>query len=69
MAHDLLLFVSDYYRDLFNSGAQQAVDLVVKNGLVVNLNQTFWMFAVHCTNSCALPGRQNHCFHEASCDV
>jgi hypothetical protein len=57
MTDDLLLLVSDHNCDLFNSRLQQAVDLMVKNGLVVNLNQTLWMFTVHRTNSRALSGR------------
>jgi len=55
VADDLLFLVSHYDGDLVNSCHRQGFYLVVKNGLVVDLNQTFWTLAVDGPDPCALP--------------
>jgi hypothetical protein len=57
MTDDLLLFISHHDCNLVDPCADQAFDLVVKNGCVLNLDQAFGTLAVDRTNSSALPGR------------
>jgi hypothetical protein len=57
MADNLLLLISNHDGDFVNSCLHQAFDLVVKDCLVVNPNQTLGAFAVDRANSRALPSR------------
>jgi hypothetical protein len=55
--------ITDHDGERGNPGIEEAIDLVIQNGLVAKPQQTFGQSFGHLTNAGAKPRGQNHGFH------